>query len=117
MKVLKTVLIVALALLGLAAGAAKLMAAPQEVALFAAFGLEQPAVIIAGVVQTLGAIGLAFAKTRRLAALLTAASFAFSSVMIFATGDLTFAAVSLVPVALSLYVMWFAKKASDGPTG
>lgn len=109
MRVLHSLVVVFLAILGLAAGFAKLIAAPHEVAFFARFGLGEIAVMFAGGLQVLGAVAIAIPRLRLPGAVLTAISFGVSSLMIFASGQVLFGTVSLLPVVLSIYVAWSAK--------
>ena len=106
MKVLGIVVLCLLALLSLAAGGAKLAQAPQEVQFFASVGLEPIWLYPLGALQVIGALACIPAKLRRFGIAAVALGFAISAVMILATGNATFGAVSVVPALLAvvLYV-------------
>ena len=114
MKILFYILLVALGLLSLVAGAAKLVQAPAEVDFFAAAGLEPVWLYPLGIVQVAGAIMAAIPRTRSLGFVGVALGFAVSTVVIFMTGNTAFGLASLVPVALALLALQFAARA-DAP--
>ncbi|WP_299194773.1 DoxX family protein [uncultured Erythrobacter sp.] len=91
-----------LALLSLAAGGAKLAAMPQEVEFFSALGLDTFWLHALGAVQVAGAIACILPATRKIGAFAVATGFGFSAAMIFATGNMMFGAISLVPMVLML---------------
>lgn len=101
MKALTMVLVVLITLLSIAAGAAKVLQAPQEVAFLQSFGLSSPLIIAYGLVQLTGGILLAIPKTRKHGALVTISAFGLSSVFIFISGNYMFGVVSLIPVLLT----------------
>lgn len=104
MNILYKIAIAIVVLLSLAAGAAKIMQAPQEAAFFEAVGLAPIFMIGLGVLQVLGGILIAIPKSRRMGAIVAALSFLVSVVMIVKTGQVGFALVSLLPVMLALFV-------------
>ena len=104
MKFLKIGLLVIIILMSLAAGAAKVLQAPQEVEFFAAAGLNNSIMIALGIVQIVGAIIAAIPKFRGPGAFLIAAGFGASAAIILLTGNIVFAAISLLPVAAAVFV-------------
>lgn len=99
------VLIAAVSLLSLAAGAAKLVMAEPEIAFFSALGIDPRWMLPLGALQVAGAILAVFKRLRVAAAALMAAGFAISAMMIGLTGNTGFAAISAVPVLLALLAM------------
>jgi len=93
-----------LALLGGAAGAAKVARVPQEVAFFESMGLGVWFVIAFGALQLAGAIALVVPRVRRAGAMLSAAMFLASAIMLFVSGAIPFGLISLLPVALLLWL-------------
>ena len=104
MRILGFVVLGLLGLLSLAAGAAKLAQAPQEVEFFASVGLGAVWLYPLGALQVAGAIACIPARFRKLGIATVAMGFAISAGMIFATGNVVFGAVSLVPAALAAWL-------------
>lgn len=104
MKYLYYALLALLVILSLAAGSAKVASMPQEVEFFASAGLPEFWLLPLGIVQVVGALASLHPKSRGVGLILVALGFLSSSLVIFATGNVVFGAVSLVPVALSLGV-------------
>ncbi len=98
----RNVLLAIILLLSLAAGLAKVLSTPAEVQFFASAGLAEGWLLPLGLVQLLGAIAVVVARLRRIGLLAIAGGFALSSAVIFATGNMTFGLVSLIPVALAM---------------
>ena len=106
MQQLKTVVIVLLVLLGAAAGLAKITLAPPEVGLFKGIGLGTPVVLAFGILQLIGALLLVLQKTRFTGAVILDVTFTLSVVMIFMTGQIGFALVSVIPVIMAGYIIY-----------
>ncbi len=106
MKIASWTLLIALALLSLAAGGAKLAQVSQEVAFFEAVGLGAGWMLALGAVQTFSAIGAMFSNTRAIGLSAMALGFLASSAMFFATGDTRFGLASLVPAVLCVVLIW-----------
>ena len=104
MRVFKFILLGVLVLMSLAAGIAKVMRAPQEVAFFDAVGISPNLLIPFGLLQIIGAVLTVIPKTRKLGLTLMAVFFFFSGFMIIKNGDIFFAFVSLIPVVGALYL-------------
>ena len=100
MKQLKIIVVVLLALLGAAAGVAKMLQTPQELAFFQQLGLGGMVVVGFGLVQLAGAVLLVPSRTRLAGALVSDLTFTLSAVMIFMSGAIGFGVVALVPVVL-----------------
>ncbi len=94
-----------LVLMSLAAGAAKLIQMPQEMLFFQALGLGTVSLISLGAIQIAGGILAAFVKTRLAGTALMAFAFLVSAIMIFASDQMLFATVSLLPVLLAAFLM------------
>lgn len=106
MKNARLAVLILLILLGLAAGAAKVMKMPQELEFFGAVGLNSMGVTILGAAQMLGGLLMLFGKTRLPGALLLDVTLLLSAAVVFISGDIGFGILSLVPVVLnSLLIM------------
>lgn len=104
------VMIYALAFLSVIAGIPKILQMPQELAFLSVIGLSGVAVTILGMAQSAAGI-LMFQRTLRLpGAELAALAFLISSVAIFASGDTAFGLVSLLPVLVSIIVIYTIKQ-------
>jgi DoxX-like family len=104
MRILGFVVLGLLGLLSLAAGAAKLAQAPQEVEFFASVGLGAVWLYPLGALQVVGAIACIPTRSRKLGIAAVVLGFAISAAMIFATGNAVFGAVSLMPAALAAWL-------------
>jgi len=100
-----------LALLSVAAGAAKIMQMPQETAFFQQLGIPLSLMIAFGGLQIVGGLAAVIPKSRKWGLILIALMFLLSSVQISAAGNFVFALVSLIPAALALFT---ARKLTDG---
>lgn len=110
MKILKILIIAVVALLSIAAGLAKVMQAPQEMAFLQGVGLSPALIVVFGLVQLAGGVLLAPRKTRLIGAILAATTLALSTVLIFIDGNLGFGLVSLVPTALAGVIIYQSVK-------
>lgn len=106
MKILNIILMVLLVVLSMAAGAAKVMGVPQEVQFLQGFGFSASLIMVYGVIQIAGGVLFAVPKTFNLGAWITILAFALSSVLIFISGNFIFAFASLLPIVLTVYVVW-----------
>lgn len=100
MKVAMTTIAVLIAILGIAAGAAKIAMVPEEVTFLSQFGFFVALIIAFGVVQVLGGLSLMLPR-RFLGSVLAGAAFALSALLLLVGGDLAFAGMSLIPVGLA----------------
>lgn len=102
MAFVRSAILVLLIALALAAGAAKILKMPQEIAFFSeAIGMNATAVAGLGVVQALSGLLLMFARTRLIGAILLDVTLFFSAVVVFLSGNIPFGLISLVPVILT----------------
>jgi len=101
MRILGLVVLGLSALLSLAAGGAKLVQAQQEVEFFASLGLGATWLYPFGALQVIGALACIPAGLRKLGIATVALGFAISAGLIFATGNLPFGAVSIIPAAFA----------------
>ena len=104
------VIVYLLVLLSFAAGIPKIMQMPQELGFLSAIGLSEIAVSLLGVLQFAGGVLLIWSRTRLAGALLAGLALLVSSVAIFASGSATFGAISLLPVAVALLVVYLELK-------
>ena len=105
MKIVKIVLLIVLIAMSLAAGAAKVMRAPQEVQFFEAAGLSLQLLVLLGFGQIIGAALAAIPRLRKIGLGVMAVGFLVSAIAILMTGNVAFAAISVGPVILSVYLM------------
>ena len=116
MNRLKTFVWILLALLGVAAGTAKIMQTPQEMAFFqGAMGFSAEAIMAFGLLQLIAGIMLVFDKTRLVGAGLLGMTLFLSTIVIFMADKIGFAVVSLVPVLMADLVIWWEFKAKKAP--
>lgn len=112
MKRLRKFTWILLALLGVAAGIAKLLQAPQEMAFFqGAMGFSAEAIMAFGLLQVIAGVMLVFNRTRLVGAGLLGMTLFLSTIIIFMAGKIGFAVVSLVPVLMADLVIWWEFKA------
>ena len=116
MNNLKTSIWILLALLGVAAGIAKMLETPQEIAFFQEqMGFSAEAIMAFGLLQFVAGVMLVFKKTRMVGAALLGITLLLSSVVIFMAGETAFGLVSLIPVLMADLVIWFEIKARKTP--
>ncbi|MGI9222550.1 MAG: hypothetical protein ACR2QS_16100 [Woeseiaceae bacterium] len=109
---LKTLNWMLLALLGVAAGVAKMMQVPQEMAFFQGeLGFGSNTIVAFGALQFIGGLMIVFKKTRLAGSILLGLTLFLSSVVIFMSGNIGFGLVSLIPVVMADVVAWFEIKA------
>lgn len=101
MRIFKLILLVLLVLMSLAAGVAKIMQTPQELAFFEAVGVSPNLLIPFGLLQVIVAVLAILPKTRKFGLMFMAAAFLASALMIFAGGQVGFGVVSFIPAALA----------------
>ncbi len=106
MKKLILGLTIVIALLNIAAGVAKVMQTPQEVEFLTSQGLSLNMILAFGIIQILGGVLLLVPKTKFIGAVISLIAFAASAVLIFKSGDLTFGLISIVPVAILIYILF-----------
>lgn len=101
---MRRIISVIVAFLSIAAGVAKLMKVPQETTFFDSLGIDLRFMLILGIFQVAAGIFIFMPRARRMAAILTAIAFSFSTIMIFMTGQIGFGLFSILPVVLALYL-------------
>lgn len=116
MKIINILIITVVVLLSIAAGIAKLLQTPQEMEFLQGVGLSSALIFKFGVVQVLGGILLVLPKTRTPGAILATAAFFVSAALIFMGGNLQFALISLLPVALGSVVIFQSKSGRQNPS-
>jgi hypothetical protein len=116
MDKLKTVIWILLALLGVAAGTAKMLQTPQEMAFFQdQLGFSAEAIMAFGLLQFIAGVMLVFNKTRLVGAALLGITLLLSSIAILMAGQIGFGVVSLLPVLMADLVVWLEIKAKKTP--
>ena len=116
MKIVNILIIAIIALLSIAAGLAKVMQTPQEMEFLQGFGLSSAMIVAFGLVQISGGVLLVPRKTRLPGAVLATAALVVSTVLIFIAGNLTFALVSLLPIALACVIIYQTAKTTTNST-
>jgi len=97
---------VIIGLLSIAAGAAKITLVPEEVEFLSQFGFTNTLTIFFGIMQVLGGILLLVPLTRPYGSLVTAAGFALSAALLFVSGNVAFASISLLPFLLAGFIAY-----------
>lgn len=101
MKTLITVIAVAIGLLGIAAGAAKIALIPEEVAFLSRFGFTTNLIFTFGAIQLVGGALMMSRRTRLYGSLVTAIAFAVSTALLLVAGNTAIAGLSLAPIMLA----------------
>lgn len=108
--VVVTVMTYLLAALSAAAGIPKILQMPQELEFLQFIGFSEIAVSLLGIFQLAGGVLLLFRKTRLSGAILATAALLISSIAIFFSGNIPFGVISLLPVAISICVVYVTVK-------
>lgn len=112
MNRLKIFIWILLALLGVAAGVAKMLQIPQEMAFFqGVMGFSSEAIMAFGLLQFVSGVMLVFKKTRLVGAVVLGITLFLSAIATFIAGKIGFAIVSLVPVVMADLIAWWEIKA------
>ena len=114
MKVVNFLIIAVVALLSIAAGAAKVMQAPQEMEFLQSVGLSKSLIMVFGLVQIAVGFLLVLQKTRLPGAVVAAAAFIVSTILIFIGGDLAFGLFSILPIVLAGIVIYQSARVTSG---
>lgn len=101
MKILIIVVAVAIGLLSIAAGAAKIALIPEEVAFLSQFGFTNNLIFTFGAAQVLGGALMMSRRTRLYGSLVAGIAFAVSTALLVVAGNTAFAGLSLLPVILA----------------
>ena len=114
MNKLRALIWLLLALLGVAAGIAKMLQAPQEMAFFQGeIGFSAEAIMAFGLLQFIAGVMLVFKKARLIGAALLGVTLILSSIVIFMAGEVVFGVISLIPVLMADLVVWFEIRAKS----
>ena len=114
MNKLRALIWLLLALLGVAAGIAKMLQAPQEMAFFQGeIGFSAEAIMAFGLLQFIAGVMLVFKKARLIGAALLGVTLILSSIVIFMAGEVVFGVISLIPVLMADLVVWFEIRAKN----
>ena len=102
MKLLKTVNLILVILLGLSSGISKIMQIPQEMEFFQdEMGYSANTIILFGVTQLAAGILLVFGKTRTTGAIILETTFCISALIVFMAGKIGFGFFSILPVVMA----------------
>lgn len=105
MKILLKVNLVALTLLSITSGIAKIMLLPRELEFFEGAGFSSTLIVIYGVTQLAGGILLILRKVRSFAAIFLAANFFVSTIIILMDGEIAFGIFSILPIFMAAIVI------------
>ena len=98
-------MLVAVLLLALASGIAKIMLIPEELAFFQKVGLTETAIILVGILQIISAALILINRFSKIGATLLGITFIFSTILIFLSGDVTFGLFSILPIVLIFFIV------------
>ena len=112
-KIVSYLIITIVVLLSIAAGLAKVMQTQQEMEFLQGLGLSPALIVVFGLVQIVAGILLVPQKTRMVGALLAAAAFILSTVLIFVGGNTTFGLFSTLPIALAGVIIYQSVRTAD----
>jgi len=111
MEKLKTFNWILLALLGVAAGVAKILQMPQEMAFFQGeLGYSSRVIVVFGIFQLVGGLMVVIKKTRLPGSILLGLTMFLSAIVIFMSGSILLGLVSLLPVLMADVVAWLEIK-------
>ncbi len=113
MKVLQIILLILIALMSIAAGAAKALLVPEELAFLESFGLTQTMVVIYGVLQLLAGIVMLIPRINHVGLIVAIIAFVISTVLIFISGRWSFGLVSLLPILITSWLLFSARQQSQ----
>lgn len=111
--IIVTVVTYVLAMLSAAAGIPKILQMPQELGFLQHIGFSAIAVSILGIVQLAGGLLLLWKRSRLPGAVLAGLAFLVSSLAIFSGGNTKFGLVSLIPVAVSVVVIYSTSRNAE----
>lgn len=103
-------MLVAILLLALASGIAKIMLIPEELAFFQKMGLTETAITVVGVFQIMSAVLILITRFRKIGATVLGVTFILSTILIFLNGDIIFGLVSILPIILIFFFIKPNKK-------
>lgn len=109
MKILRIANLVVLVLLSISSGISKIILLPQEVEFFGGAGYSNTLIIMYGAAQLAGAVLLIFRKARIAGAATMAVTFAISTIVIFANGNVVFGLVSILPILMAGFILTSAR--------
>ncbi len=106
MKIIKIILTILIVLLSITAGLAKVMQLPEEMIFLTELGLNSTMILVFGVIQIISGFLLATPKSKLFGLVLTAIAFLTSAILVFISGDILFTIVSMLPVAITLFLIY-----------
>lgn len=108
MKIIFYIILVVLVFLAVSSGLAKILLVPRDVEFFGQYGFSEPILVAYGLLQVAGAALLAIPNTRIIGAILVALTFLLSAIVLFVSGNIPVALVTLVFTALLGFIMKFS---------
>ena len=106
MNIAVTILAFLIAALSIAAGIAKVLLVPDEVQFLGGFGFSEVSIITYGSIQTLGGILFVVPASSIVGAIIVILAFSLGTVLLLLSGSLTFSLVSMLPIILTIFVMF-----------
>ena len=100
MKILHTLILIILVFLAITSGVTKVLLMQQDVDFFGAYGFNNTHLIMFGTIQILSGIALVFKKSRVVGAIVLAATFVISAVVLAISGNIPVTVITLVFVGL-----------------
>lgn len=100
LKIIHTIVLVALIFLALSSGATKIALMQQDVEFFGKYGFSNPILIVYGLLQLLGGILMIFGKTRFVGAVIVAITFLISLVVLLMEGNMPASIATIIATLL-----------------
>ena len=107
MKIFFYIILVLLIFLAISSGITKIFLMPQDVEFFGKYGFSNPILIAYGLVQFVGGVILAIPRTRIIGAAVVAITFLISAIVLFLSGNIPIAIVTLVFTSLLGFIAQF----------
>ncbi len=107
MKWLVRIVIALLVFLAVSSGFSKLLLLPQDMEFFGRYGFTPLMLRGLGLMQIIGGVLFALPRTRFLGALIVAITFIWSAALLYKSGSLPVAALSVV---IALVMLWLARR-------
>jgi len=115
MKIVFYIVLVILSLLAISSGVAKVMLLPQDLEFFGGYGFTSQLLIVFGMIQILGGILLVVPRSRMVGGIIVASTFLLSVMLLILASNLVSATVTLIFVALLIFVVKY--KPAKGEVG
>ena len=113
MKIAIILIVALVALVSIAAGIAKVMQVPEEVEFLQSFDFSISMIVTFGVVQIIAGALLCHSRTRFCGAIISCLAFTISAFLIFVSGNIPFGLFSLLPIILTIFIIYQASKINN----